>query len=340
MNKKNILITAAVICIAGLFLLNTVNKKADESHSDNVSFKQHQSSSAVEDNKRTEVKSSDDKSSNKMLKSHIEKQIPAENSVDNTVRTSLNGNASLSVLPLSAITEISVLPNNIQSIVYDIGKDNSIFMIQKSKDKLLIISDNPENIRHNIAFTEVNILNGHQIKTTLGYNDKINDSKNDIWEYNKETGQPLRHTKYNKDGDMDFVEVWNYDLDNPVKYEMKNSDGKVISMRKETLSNGTDLRVEHLLYDKDGNTKINVTTTYDGEDVKRFTYYNSDKIAESGSVFTDYSDGQKIKEVVYTSDLKVKNTYTSDYKDGMREKITVYDNKNQEIKKYISDDEN
>ena len=240
-----------------------------------------------------------------------------------------------SVLPLSVITEIPVLPKNVQTIIADIGKDNSIYMVQKNKDKLLIISDNPENLRHNIAFTEVNISNGHQTKTTLGYNDKMNDSKNDIWEYNKETGQPLRHTKYNADGDVDFVEVWNYDLDNPVKYEMKDGNGKIISMRKETINDGTNLRVEHLVYDKDGNTKINVTTTYEGEDIKRFTYYNADKTAESGSVFSDYADGQKIKETVYTSDLKVKNTYTSDYKDGSRENITIYDNKNQEIKKFI-----
>jgi len=133
--------------------------------------------------------------------------------------------------------------------------------------------------------------------------------------------------------------VWNYDSENPVKYEMKDSEGRVISMRNETLTNGTDLRIEHLVYDKNGNTKINVSTTYEGDDIKRFTYYNADKIDESGSVFSDYSDGQKTKETVYTSDLKLKNTYTSDYKDGERENIIIFDNNNQEIKKFIPNDE-
>ena len=58
---------------------------------------------------------------------------------------------------------------------------------------------------------------------------------------------------------------------------MKDGNGHIISMRKETLNDGTNLRIEHLVYDKNGNTKINVSTTYDGEDVKRFTYYNADK---------------------------------------------------------------
>ena len=119
---------------------------------------------------------------------------------------------------------------------------------------------------------------------------------------------------------------------------MKDSEGKVISIRKETLNNGTDLRIEHLIYDKDGNTKINVSTTFEDADIKRFTYYNADKTNESCSIFSDYTDGQKTKETVYTSDLKVKNTYSSDYKDGNRENIIIYDNKNHELKKLIPEE--
>ena len=118
---------------------------------------------------------------------------------------------------------------------------------------------------------------------------------------------------------------------------MKDSDGHVVSMRKEMVENGTDLRVEHLVYDSNGNTRINVSITYDGPDVKRFTYYNADKTAESGSVFDEYSNGLKTKETVYTSDLKVQNHYTSDYKDGNRESITVWDNQNKETQKLVTD---
>ena len=202
----------------------------------------------------------------------------------------------------------------------------------------MIIADNPANIRHSIEFTEISVNNGQLNTTTLGYSDKMEDSKNDKWEYN-ELKQPIRHTKYNAHGDADFVEIWNYDNNNPIKYEIKDNQGKVISLRKETIEHGTDLRVEHLLYNKEGNTRINVSATYEGEDIKRFTYYNADKPNESGSIFSDYSDGLKTKETVYTSDLKVKNTYTSEYKDGNREDITKWDNKNQEVHKYLPDEE-
>ena len=338
MNKKKILISAVLICITGAFLLTVINNKTGEKTSNDVSLEQKTvlpAETAV--NKKEEIKTSFSNDKKKTIKAGIEEVKNIKDDKKNKiVYTNLYDDIPSSVLPLSAITQISSLPQNVQSVISDISKNSNIYMIQKNnKDKLLIISDNPDNIRHNITFTEVTVSNGHQVKTTLGYNDKMNDSKNDIWEYNNETGQPIRHTKYNADGDMDFVETWNYDIDNPIKYEMKDAAGKVISMRKETLNNGTDLRIEHLLYDKDGNTKINVSTTYEGDDIKRFTYYNADKISESGSVFSDYSEGQKVKETVYTSDLKVKNTYTSDYKDGSRANIIKFDNKNQEVNKYI-----
>ena len=245
----------------------------------------------------------------------------------------LYNNAAGDMLPLSAINILSELPSDIKSKVLKLSESNNIYMMQKNKDKLFIITDNPSNIRHCIEFTEISLKNGHQVTTTLGYNDKIKDSDNDIWEYD-DSKRPIRHSKYKPDGELEFVEVWNYD-NNPVKYEMKDAEGHVISLRKETLDNDVNLRVEHLVYDKDGNTKVNVSTTYEGEDVKRFTYYNADKPNESGSVFTDYENGLKTKESVYTSDLKLKNSYTSEYKDGEREDITVWDNKNKEIQKLL-----
>lgn len=252
-------------------------------------------------------------------------------------KTNLFNTDAGSTLPLSAISVLSSLPHTIQNKVEKISESNNIFMVQKYHDKLLIITDNPENIRHCVEFTEISIPTGQQRKTTLGYNDKIKDSDNDIWDYDEQSKLPIRHTKYNSNGDVEFVELWNYD-NNPIKYEMKDADGHVISVRKETLNNGTDLRVEHLVYDKEGNTRINVSATYDGEDVKRFTYYNAEKPAESGSVFSEYSNGLKTKETVYTSDLKLKNSYTSEYKNGEREEISVWDTNNNEIQKLVPAD--
>lgn len=337
MDKKKIIICAAIVFSVVFLTYKYLNKECVSNIKTNkgISSVSEQNISTVD--KTDKIDAIDKKNKKSVIKKEIKNQTEQDNTAkdDKVVKANLYNEMSSSVMPLSAITELGNLPQNIQTLVSDIAKSGNIYMLNKIKDKLLIISDNPENIRHGIEFTEVSITNGHQIKTTLGYNDKIKDSQNDIWEYNNETHQPVRHTKYNSDGDMEFVEVWNYDENDPVKYEMKDSAGKVISMRKETLNGGTDLRVEHLLYDKDGNTRINVSTTYDGDDIKRFTYYNADKVNESGSIFSEYSDGQKTKETVYTSDLKVKNTYTSDYKDGNREDIIIWDNQNLEVKKYI-----
>ena len=335
MDKKKIILLIVVVLITGFSIYTYINKHDAADKIDNINKIEKQDNKSLNLKELTNKKTVEDKktSNNEQSKStNIETQETSEN---NIIHTNLYNDLSSTELPLSAITELSALPHNIQNVVYDISKNGNIYMIQKNHNKLLIIADNPENIRHSIEFTEVSLSNGHKIKTTLGYNDTMKDSQNDIWEYNHETGQPIRHTKYNSDGDMEFVEIWNYAPDEPIKYEMKNADGKVISMRKETLKDGTDLRIEHLLYDRDGNTQINVSATYDGADIKRFTYYNAEKINESGSIFSEYSDGQKTKETVYTSDLKVKNTYTSNYKDGNRDEIIKWDNQNKEIKKYL-----
>lgn len=338
MNKKFALITVAVVCAAGLILFNTVNKPKSGDVVNETNYKKD--TSAIEHN----LGNTKDKAPEKQTKSLVagiqqNKNLNEAKTDNNVIKTDLYNDTPSSALPLSAITEISTLPENVREIVINISKDNNIYMIQKHNNKLLIISDNPENIRHGIDFTEVTISNGHQIKTTLGYNDKMKDSRNDVWAYKPDTNQPVKHMKYNDDGDIEFVEEWNYDPENPVKYEMKDAEGKVISIKKETLSNGTDLRVEHLIYDKDGKTKVNVSATYEGDDIKRFTYYNADKINDSASVFSDYSEGVKTKETVYTSDLKVKNTYVSDYTEGNRENIIIYDNKNQEVKKFVPETE-
>ena len=285
-----------------------------------------------QENKSEDVNNSTNSGNKQTLK-----QASVEINDKFTTKANLYNSDNGVMLPLSTIEIISTLPDSIKEKVTQIADSNNIFMSKKIHDKLLLITDNPSNIRHCIEFVEISLANGHQQKTTLGYNDKMKDSDNDIWEYDDNTKQPTRHSKYNNDGDIEFVEVWNYD-DNPMKYEMKDADGHVLSLRKETLDDGTDLRVEHLVYDKNGNIKVNVSTTYDGADIKRFTYYNADKPSDGGSVFAEYTDGLKTKETVYSNDLKVINTYTSEYKDGEREDIVIWDNNNNQIKKLIPAD--
>ena len=164
----------------------------------------------------------------------------------------------------------------------------------------------------------------------------MKDSNNDNWEYDK-NGKPTKHIIYNNDGDVEYIETWNYTESSPIKYEIKDGNGKIVSVKKETVDNDSnDLRIEHIIYDSEGNTKINVSATYEGADIKRFTYYNADKLNESGSIFGEYQDGQKIKETVYSSDLKVKNVYSSDYDDnGERTDIKVFDGQNNEIEQIV-----
>ncbi len=335
MEKRKIIVCLSVLLLAGICGLSLHNIKRSKNKVVDVN-----NIPVAEKNVQTEKESvSEDvketKEKNVIVKKDV-KQAAIQKEAEFEKKANLYSSANSS-LPLSTIAEMANTSEFIRSKVEKISETNNIFMAKKSGDKLIVITDNPANIRHNVEITEISLVNGHQIKTTLGYNDKIKDSDNDIWGFENETNRPTRHTKYNNDGDIEFVEVWNYDEKEPIKYEMKDAEGHVVSMRKETVENGTDLRVEHIVYDNSGNTRISVSVTYDGPDVKRFTYYNADKTSESGSVFDEYSNGLKTKETVYTSDLKVKNHYTSDYKDGNRESITIWNPQNKEIQKLVND---
>ena len=336
MKMKKFFVVMLCVAVIGAGIYYTVNNRDKDNAVKSTNNVQSKNIIDEKDNKTNKEKQKKEVVVQKTDKFNKSNKKTDEKSLESkTIKTNLYNNIPSSALPLSAIAILSEHSKNISDNISKLAETNNIYMIQEKGNKLLVISDNPDNIRHNIEFTEFSLTSGQQIKTTLGYNDRIKDSENDKWEFEEKTNRPIRHTKYNADGDMDFVEVWNYDENNPVRYEMKDKDNNVISIRKETLENGTNLRVEHLLYDVSGKTRINVSATYEGEDIKRFTYYNADKPNESGSIFSDYSDGMKTKETVYTSDLKLKNSYTSDYKDGEREVITKWDNKNTEIKKYL-----
>ena len=338
-NKKKLIAAAFVLCIAAVCSLSLFNKNQTDNVDENY-IKPIKHNEAVKDQsqKKDENASVVKGKESAEVKAENSEEHKSDNLVDNsTKKPNLYDLDASSSVPLSTIGIMSSLPENIQHKISDIAQSNNIFMTVKSRDNIIVITDNPNNIRHSVEFNEISLKNGHQVKTTLGYNDKINDSDNDIWEYDETTKQPIRHSKYNKDGDIEFVENWYYD-DSPIKYVMKDAEGHVISMRKETIDGGTNLRVEHLLYDKAGNTKINVSATYEGADVKRFTYYNADKPSEGGSVFTEYNDGLKTKEILYSNDLKVINSYTSEYKNGEREQLTIWDNNNREVQKLLPDE--
>ena len=328
MNKKKIL--SAILVIAGLSAgVLFVNNSKNGSEDSKTSIQQSKPAVSVPQAANNSGQTENNPEHIKQLSVSQNVQADSNNGVIRSVGI-LDGS-----VPYSAIDEISNLPENVQNIVKTTADSKgSVYMVRKNGNKVFMIAENPANIRHGIEFVEISIPSGHKTTATFGYNDKIKDSDNDIWEYDKvsEIQRPIRHTKYNNDGDMEFVEIWNYD-ENPIKYEMKDGSGNVISVRKETMDSDTSLRVEHLLYDKKGNTKVNVTTAFDNGNITRFTYYNADKISEGGSIFNEYADGVKTKETVYTSDLKVKNVYKPSYTDGVPSEVQVLDGKNNEIKK-------
>ena len=265
----------------------------------------------------------------------IKKVAPQKNEQkikDNKIKSDLYKGVPDSLLPLSAISEIASLNGNLHKTIKELV-DNStgVLYAKRNGNKLLMVVENPDDNRHGLEFIEISADGKHEKIGFLLSKYSEGNTDDDLWEYEteEEVKRPVKHTKFNSDGEVEFVETWNYSSDEPIKYELKNKEDKVISLVKETIDENNSMRQEHLIYDKDGKTKLNLTVNYDGADLTRFTYYNADKQEESGSLFSEFKDGIKTKETVYTSDYKVKNVYVPKYKDNERSEIQVLDNENQ-----------
>lgn len=267
-------------------------------------------------------------------------QYKAEAKKNLSVKTDLYKGVPDSLLPLSAISEIASLNGHVHKTIKELV-DNStgVLYAKRNGNKLVMVVENPDDNRHGLEFVEISADGKHEKVGFLLSKYSESDTDEDLWEYDvsEDVKRPTKHTKFNSDGEVEFVETWNYLSEEPIKYELKNKDDKVISLVKETIDENNSMRQEHLIYDKDGKTKVNLTVNYDGADLTRFTYYNADKLNESGSVISEYKDGVKTKETVYTSDYKVKNVYEPEYKNGEREGIKVFDNENKEVKTLLSE---
>ena len=279
----------------------------------------------------------------KTAKGHVKPLVPqpkVEVKKDLSIKTDLYKGVPDSLLPLSAISEIASLNGHVHKTIKELVDNSTGVLYAKcSGNKLVMVVENPDDNRHGLEFVEISADGKHEKIGFLLSKYSEGNTDEDFWEYDvsEDVKRPTKHTKYNSDGDVEFVETWNYSSDEPIKYELKNKDDKVISLVKETIDENNSMRQEHLIYDKDGKTKVNLTVNYDGADLTRFTYYNADKPNESGSVISEYKDGVKTKETVYTSDYKVKNVYEPEYKNGEREGIKVFDNENKEVKTLLSE---
>lgn len=259
---------------------------------------------------------------------------------ENNVKTDLYKGVPDSLLPLSVINEVASLSNYAQKTVKQfVDNSTGVLYAKRSGNKLFMIVENPNDNRHGLEFIEISADGKHEKTDFLLSKYSEGNTDDDLWEYDvsEDVKRPIKHIKFNSDGETEFVETWHYSSEEPIKYELKNKDDKVISLVKETIDENNSMRQEHLIYDKDGKTKMNLTVNYEGADLTRFTYYNADKPNDGGSVMSEYKDGIKTTETVYTSDYKVENVYKPLYKNCERESIKVFDGENKEVKTLIGE---
>lgn len=243
-----------------------------------------------------------------------------------------------SEISLSTIMALSNVDDSLKTKIENYIQNSTIYYLETKKDSIFMIVDNSytEKIqRHGLEFVEIN-HNGVKKVTPLVKTSDEND-ENDVWELDEETKLPLRHVNYNNEGEIVYSEYWNYSPESQIKYELKDANGKTISLRKEIQEGDSNIRIENLVYDKDGHTKLNISTNYNGPDISRFTYYNSASPADSVVVMSEFENGQKVKETVYSSDYKVKNVFKPTYEDGKRAGIKIFDNQNQELEEIVSE---
>lgn len=247
-------------------------------------------------------------------------------------------------IPLSAIAQISKLPSNIRTIVNNQVKNAEVYYLDVQKDRVVIIKEAVDEAdrftRHDFEVINISLTDGKISRETAFPEKMSNDeSKTEIWKYEILEGDmvvPESHTSLNKDGTVKTVENWFYG-DDDLKYKLTDGDGKILSLRKTSKSNNGSWRDEHLFYDKDGKTALNVSFVFENNHISRFTYYNPSSPDTSVIMFNEYKDIDKVKETVYSSDYKLKNSYTSVYKDGERKAIKVFDDKNEEVEEYLAE---
>ena len=240
-------------------------------------------------------------------------------------------------IPLSAIAELTDLPEQIKKYIHDIIEYSNIYLLNKNDNEIIVLSENIEDIRHGLEISKISLDTHNITKYSLGgYTEDQENAKN-VWNYDRKTKLPTKHTKLDENDNILYTEIWNYDSKSPIKYEMRDTEGKIISIKKETLDEHSNMRVENLFYDSKGHIEISITATYIGANIVRFTYYNLNNPNESMSLFSEYSDGVKIKETVYSSDYKVQKIYKSDYEDGIRTSLGIFDANNNKLEGILSE---
>lgn len=320
-NKRIILIISLLAIIAGLIGVFLIER---EFQSDNSNTRE-----AV--TKKTDY---NDKPSQKTQKPQ-------------TIKADLYSD-SLYNLPLVSIAELSNITPSVKQKVYEILENSQgcYYLEQNPETKeIFIILLNPAEgtgdkyIRHNLQTAKID-SNGHVTYTNIGYNGQdgeienaVVQSKTEDWIFDEsvEPYRPLKHIVYDKKKKVLYSETWNYDESEPVKYEMKNSENNVISVMKESSTDASQYRQEHIFYNNEGHTVKSLVANYDGADIKWFTYYDAERPAESITIESGYDNGLKTTEKIYDNEYKLVKTLNANYKDGTRTNLQVFDSEGNEI---------
>ena len=213
-------------------------------------------------------------------------------------------------LSLSTIVGISNLSSNVKALVNHYIENSIVYYLEEQDGKVFMIVSNSSEERfqrHGVELVEVSQDGTKNVTPLIKTSD--GNGNNDEWEFDDITKLPIKHIHYNSEGDVEYLEVWNYSADNPIKYELKNKEDKVLSLKKEIQDNDTNLRVEHLIYDENGTISLNISANYEGADITRLTYFDSRNPDKGFIVMSQLENGQKVKETVYSSDYRVKNVY-------------------------------
>ena len=249
---------------------------------------------------------------------------------------------SLYDIPLISISEISKLPKDKKAIVDNLlEKSQGFYYLKLIDDKIFVILQNPVNStnifsRHDLQFAEI-LEDGKIIYHNAGYfgyeGEHLSNNADDVWTFDESTEikRPLKHVVYDEKGKIKFTETWSYTPEDEIKYIMKDSHNKEVSILKESQDNESNYRKEHIFYDNDSRIKMSLTVNYDGANITRMTFFNSHDLVDSVSIFSDYVDGVKTRESVYNEKYELLYTVIPTYNDEVRSKLTVLNAKGEEI---------
>lgn len=281
----------------------------------------------------------------KVIESKKVEEIPVKKAVQPVVEKNEKADLyseSLYDMPLISIAEISKLSKSKKKIVDNLLENSQGFYYLKViEDKIFVILQNPVNTsdvfsRHDLQFAEI-LSDGKIVYHNAGYfgyeGEHLLEDSDEVWTFDEsvEVKRPLKHVVYDEKGKIKFTEHWSYNPEDEIKYIMKDSHDKEVSILKESQDNESHYRKEHIFYDNDSQIKMSLTVNYDGANITRMTFYNSHDLVDSVSVFSDYVDGIKTRESVYNEKYELQNTVIPTYKEGIRAKLSVLNAKGEEI---------